>query len=151
MEGSFVVAYDKRNSTGSVVTNGELDALVWNLKLVLQNGLVDMDSDAISVSIIVENNTELRLSYNASLDDEADFSDIFTGQGVYGTTFINEIANDEILNSGEICRFFVRLDTTKFEIDANEEVIIMIISGAAMLKVFKTAPTGIQPGLNILR
>ncbi|MHA1728465.1 MAG: hypothetical protein ACTSWY_07005 [Promethearchaeota archaeon] len=131
-------------------SNEELDALVWNLKLVLDFGEVNLGDDATVISLIVSNNTELRLTYNDTLDDESDFS-YNASNGEYGTRFLNIAHNDEVLDPGEICRFFIMLDRNEFEIQSNEEVIIIILSGAAMLKVFKTAPTGISPGLNILR
>ena len=138
-----MIAYDTDS-------NGNLDALVWNIKMILQSGQVDLDDDAIVVSVIVANNNESSLDFNNSLDDEIGFWNASIPGGSYGIKFLNIVRDDDILDPGEICRFFVKLDST-IEIEANEMVIIMIFSGAAMLKVFKTAPTGINPGLNILR
>lgn len=136
-----MIAYDSNSS-------GNLDSLVWNIKMILQSGQVDLDNDAIVVSVIVANNTESSLEFNDTLIDESGFKNSDIPDGTYGKRFLNKLTDNEILDPGEICRFFVKLP---IEIEANEMVIIIIFSGAAMLKVFKTAPTGINPGLNILR
>jgi hypothetical protein len=143
VEGQFVIAYDTD-------TNDKLDSLVWNIKMILQSGQVDLDDDAIAVSVIVATKNETSLNFTAALNNETGFWDNNITGGSYGVKFLNIVRDDEILDPGEICRFFVKLDAS-IEIEANEMVIIMIFSGAAMLKVFKTAPTGINPGLNILR
>ena len=138
-----MIAYDTE-------PNGNLDSLVWNIKMILQSGQVDLGKDAIVVSVIVANNNESSLEFNDTLVDETGFWNASIPGGSYGIEFLNKVRDDDILDPGEICRFFVKLDSS-IEIKANEMVIIMIFSGAAMLKVFKTAPTGINPGLNILR
>ncbi len=49
-----MIAYDTDN-------NEELDSLVWNIKMILQSGQVDLDEDAIAVSVIVATKNETRL------------------------------------------------------------------------------------------
>lgn len=143
VEGNLVAGYD-------VDGDSQIEGLVWSMGLVLSVGEVDLSETAIEVSIFVANNNESRLAFNSSLDDEADFFDNNFSGGYYGMVFFDEVHPNNVLDAGEIVRFFVKLEPSS-EISQNDKVMIFIVSGVAAMKVSKKAPTAIVAGLNLLR
>ena len=141
VEGGFVVGYDTDG-------NNEIDGLTWSMRLVLSTGEVDLSESAIEVSVFIASQNESRLTYNSELDSYTDFYDSNVTNTTYGTKFYDEVHINEILDAGEIVRIYVKLDT---EISPNDKLVIMFISSVAFMKVTKTAPTGIETGVNILR
>ena len=144
VEGGLVVGYDADG-------NNKLEGLVWNMRLVLATGEVDLSESAIEVSVFIGSLNESRLTYNSSLINEAYFYNVNSTGNTYGMQFYDEVHSNQILDAGEIVRFFVLLDTATHEISPNDSVMIVIISSVAMMKVSKVAPTGIEHGLNLLR
>ncbi|UYP44410.1 hypothetical protein NEF87_000695 [Candidatus Lokiarchaeum ossiferum] len=144
VEGGLVVGYDADG-------NSKLEGLVWNMRLVLGTGEVDLSESAIEVSVFIGSLNESRLSYNSALNDEAYFWNSAAINNTYGMAFYDEVHSNTILDAGEIVRFFVLLDATTHEIAGNDNVMIVLISSVAMMKVSKVAPTGIEPGMNLLR
>jgi hypothetical protein len=144
VEGGFVIGYD---SDG----NNKIEGLVWNMRLVLGTGEVDLSETAIEVSVFIGSLNESHLTYNSTLVNETYFWNANATKSVYGMRFFDEVHSNSILDAGEIVRFFVLLDTTTHEVSANDNVMIVLISSVAMMKVSKKAPSGIESGLNILR
>ena len=144
VEGGLVVGYDADG-------NNELEGLVWNMRLVLGTGEVDLSESAIEVSVFIGSLNESRLTYNQYLNDEAYFWNVTAVNNTYGMRFYDEVHSNEILDAGEIVRFFVLLDANTHQIAGNDNVMIVLISSVAMMKVSKVAPTGIEAGMNLLR
>ncbi len=144
VEGGLVVGYDSNG-------NSQLEGLVWNMRLVLGTGEVDLSESAIEVSVFIGALNESRLDFNQYLNDEAYFWNSTATNNTYGLKFYDEVHSNMILDAGEIVRFFVLLDANTHEITSNDNVMIVLISSVAMMKVSKIAPSGIEPGLNLLR
>ena len=121
------------------------------MRLVLSTGEVDLSESAIEVSVFIASRNESRLTYNSDLDSYEDFYNASVANATYGTQFYDEVHVNEILDAGEIVRIFVKLNPATHEINPNDKLVIMFISSVAMMKVTKTAPTGIESGVNILR
>lgn len=143
VEGGLVVGYD---SDG----NNKIDGLTWSMRLVLSTGEVDLSEDAIEVSVYIANYNESRLEYSSNLNSTNDFYDNNVSNQTYGMMFYDTVHDNEILDPGEIVRFFVKLRPSH-EISTNDRVMIVIISSVAMMRVEKNAPVGIEPGMNQLR
>ena len=144
VEGGLVVGYDADG-------DNKLEGLVWNMRLVLGTGEVDLSESAIEVSVFIGNLNESRLTYNQYLNSEAYFWNSTAANNTYGMVFYDEVHTNQILDAGEIVRFFVLLDANTHQIAGNDNVMIILISSVAMMKVSKVAPTGIEAGMNLLR
>lgn len=143
VEGGLVVGYD---SDG----NSKIDGLTWSMRLVLSTGEVDLSEDAIEVSVFIANYNESRVDYDSTLNSTEAFYNANVTSQTYGMVFYDTVHDNQILDPGEIVRFFVKLRTSH-EISTNDRVMIVIISSVAMMRVEKTAPVGIEPGMNQFR
>lgn len=140
VQSAFIVGW-------SVDTTGNITGYSFLAKMTLETGLVDLDDDAIEISIIVGNNTETRLLENDTLTNTDDL--LVADDNVYGKYFYNN-DSDEILEPGESVMFMIKTSDALGAV-ANEKVIIFIITGVAMIKIEKTMPTGIEDGTNLLK
>ncbi len=142
LEGGLVIGYD-------IGGNGSVDAFTFRLKVVLETGLVDLQADAVEIFALVDNDPQITLAEELLLVNETRFKDT-TGNPDHGYLInITDGDSDDILEPGEIAKFFVQLPNGS-PVEANEKIIIVIISGVAMIRIEKTMPTGIDMGSNIL-
>ena len=140
IQSSFIVGW-------SVASSETITGYSFLAKMTLDTGLVDLGNDSIEVSIIVGNNTEQRLTENASLESTGDI--LTASDNEYGKYFYNN-DTDEILEPGESVMFMIKTSDALGAI-ANQKIVILIVTGVAMVKIEKTMPTGIEDGTNLLK
>ncbi|MCP4762741.1 MAG: hypothetical protein GY870_13260 [archaeon] len=141
VEGGFVIGYDSDSDAT------DIDAYVFTLKMVLATGEVDLSSTAAELTIVVSNNTEKTLTYDASTDTATAAALDADTDNTYGLIFRDD-DSDNILEPGEMVTVLVVAGDVAA---ANKKIVIVIISGVAMIKITKTMPTGIEAGANILK
>ncbi len=133
--------------TGYTDGTPEVIAYAFNIKLVLSTGQVDLSSDAITVFISVNHAEETLLTYDATC---VNFTNaILIGQNnEYGIEWFDQDTG-EVLTGNEMARFYLgQLSTPAAE---SEDVLIVINSGVATLKIELTIPIGlVASGSNIL-
>ncbi|MCP4764211.1 MAG: hypothetical protein GY870_20730, partial [archaeon] len=146
IEGGHIVGYS------ALYGNNDMDAFTFRLKVVLESGEVDLDNDALEIFVIVAHHDQVRLIENATFASEDNFCDTTNSTLIGGDYFkvsFTDADSDEILEPGEIAKFFIQLNANP--VSPNEEITIVIISGVAMMKITKTMPTGIDMGSNIIK
>ncbi len=145
VEGGLVIGYEMGN-------NFYIDALTFNLKMVLKSGEVDLDDDAVEMYAFIENNDQVRLIENATFGSVDNFCDTGNATLIGGDYFkigFTDADTDEILEPGEIAKIFIQFNANP--VGPNEQFTIILISGAAMLKVTRIIGSNVDMGTNILR
>ncbi|MCP4762954.1 MAG: hypothetical protein GY870_14340 [archaeon] len=143
LEGGVLVAYD-------VTGNDLIDAFTFNLKVVLENGEVDLHENSIEIYTISAHLDQQRLP-KATIANVAAFVDT-TGGGTAGFDidfYDAEGSPDSILEPGETASFLVQLQQNH-GVGPGNTITIVIISGAAMIKIIRTMPVGFQQGATLL-
>ena len=139
VEGGIVSGY----STGGTTVTG----FAFNVKLVLPTGQVDLSADAITVWLMIGSDEEVECTYDAAAfstlaaagannDDEYFIQWLPTGTG-------------DVITSDEMARFYVSATTANGATES-ENVVIILNTGVATLKITKTIPVGITTGVNFL-
>lgn len=145
LEGGLVIGYD-------VSGNDAIDAFTFRLKIVLETGEVDLQSDAIEMFALVDHEDQITFTEEDSiLTGESAFNDTTDNNtsAAYKIQWFDRADSDFILEPGEIAKFLVQLPYDN-PVSANQKIIIVLISGVAMIRIEKTMPTGIDQGSNIL-
>ena len=133
--------------TGYADATLDINAFAFNVKLVLSTGQVDLSSTSINVWISVDHGEETELTYDHTLTTLALMS--ATPADLYDIDFYDESVSDTVLTGNEMARFSIGCLT---DADESEEVLIVINSGVATLKIEFTIPIGIvASGSNIIQ
>lgn len=141
IDGGIVSGYvgDPKGTTENVT------AYIFNLRLVLSSGKVDLTNSSIECWIMVGNAEEARLSYQYGLDISTATSN---NDNEYYIDFLDANSNT-VLEANEIGRFYIS-STTALGAQSSQEVTIIINSGSATMRIEKTIPPGLQTGCNLL-
>ncbi|WP_457917568.1 hypothetical protein [Candidatus Lokiarchaeum ossiferum] len=138
VEGGIVTGY---STAGTTVTG-----FAFNVKLVLPTGQVDLSSDAITVWLKIGSDEEVECTYEGAA---------FSTLAAAGANNDDEYyigwpsGSGDVITSSEMARFYVSATTANGAIES-EDVVIILNTGVATLKITKTIPIGLVTGVNLL-
>ncbi|UYP48167.1 hypothetical protein NEF87_004452 [Candidatus Lokiarchaeum ossiferum] len=136
VEGGIITGYTAASA---------VQAYGFNIKLVLSTGQVDLSSDSISVWLSVNHGEETDLAYDANLETLANASAEASNE--YDINWYD--GTGDVLTGNEMARFLISSTTGATE---SQEVLIVINSGVATLKIELSIPIGlVAAGSNILQ
>ncbi|MHA1583858.1 MAG: hypothetical protein ACTSVU_07280 [Promethearchaeota archaeon] len=142
VEGGVVTGYSNASSNN-------ISAYAFNLKLVLQTGQVDLSDGHITLWIKVGSSLEVALTKEATMDSLVKGA-LSANSGKYNIVYYDEVSggSSNVLTHNEMARFYIGMSGTAAV--ESTEVVIILNSEVATLKITKTIPVGITDGVNVL-
>ncbi len=127
------------------VAGGTVDAYAFNLKLVLGTGQVDLSSDAITIWLQVGTGEEEERTYTAG-----DATLALTANTANASKyFVNWYdGTGDVLDPDEMARIYIGGEGDPAS--ESDDIVIIINSGVATLKIEKTIPVGLVTGHNYI-
>lgn len=140
---SSVMQIEGNVITGYVNSSKYLEAIAFNCKLILGSGQIDLSDDAIEIWVSLDHAE----SVSFAEDSITSLSNAASKSQKYDIQWINADSNS-IITSGEMARFYIGFANEGLA--AGSQLLIVLYSSTATLKIEKTIPNGLVAGTNFI-